>query len=739
MNIDYITTTITIVYGSQTGTAKFAAEELNYELICNNFKTTLINIENYDYINKLPEEKLIVFIVSTTGYGEFPISMKGFWKFLTNSGLSEESLEDISYGVFGLGDSSYEKYNYSAKLLFKRLEQLGGTSFMPLGLGDDQHDFGWEGEFDPWVKNTVEILKKLLSNFTERIVIDYKPAFNTILLQSNNNYSNSCENDNIKNYKVENDKILNTFNYSNGIEYLDSNTSNKEAYQSYITKGCYICKEDEKDMNNKDKTIISMNLEINIDNNYNYKKEEIFNNFIDSKPGDVLLIYPENDDKSIEKAILMLGFQDYVDNEIIFYNIEDNIYMNIYNSNNQNTTNEFIHKIANEDLKKIVRKYIDKEHKKFKRISIFELFKKYLNFLGVPNRKFCGIISKYATDIVLKDKLILFSSKTSEGKDEFYRYAYREKRTFLDILYDFGFNKEKIMIPLNVVIDSIGFIKPREYSIANLRVLDSQNKKTNNLNDFYKLSIDLLISLKYFYSYSGLKKIGITSRYIEYKLTNFNKMNNNLNKEILDFPFIKVGINKGFFPLIDIKSNFVLIATGTGIAPIIYLLKYREDLINEHISNISSNNIENNDNSINSNNKNNSNCLLKDIGKVILFFGCRYKDYDNIEHEYLLNLSNNNYMNFTIYYAYSRENINNIYNKIYVQTLILKNDCLVCDMLFNKLAKMIIIGNSKTLPGSIEKTLKKIIKVRNPVISELEIENKINLLKLNNQLYVESW
>lgn len=57
------------------------------------------------------------------------------------------------YAVFGLGDSSYLKYNFTAKLLNKRLLQLGANPILPLGLGDDQHDLGYDGTADSWIEN----------------------------------------------------------------------------------------------------------------------------------------------------------------------------------------------------------------------------------------------------------------------------------------------------------------------------------------------------------------------------------------------------------------------------------------------------------------------------------------------------------------------------------------------------------------------------------------------------------
>lgn len=54
-------------------------------------------------------------------------------------------------GIFGLGDSSYEKFNYVAKRLHKRILQLGAQAVLPLGLGDDQHDLGYDAAADVWI------------------------------------------------------------------------------------------------------------------------------------------------------------------------------------------------------------------------------------------------------------------------------------------------------------------------------------------------------------------------------------------------------------------------------------------------------------------------------------------------------------------------------------------------------------------------------------------------------------
>lgn len=79
--------------------------------------------------------------------------MKNFWKFLLRKSLPNDSLTKLNFGVIGLGDSSYQKFNFVAKRLHKRLIQLGANPVLPAGLCDDQHDLGLGAVLFPWMDN----------------------------------------------------------------------------------------------------------------------------------------------------------------------------------------------------------------------------------------------------------------------------------------------------------------------------------------------------------------------------------------------------------------------------------------------------------------------------------------------------------------------------------------------------------------------------------------------------------
>lgn len=141
-----------MLFGSQTGNAMDAAERVGREAKYRGFTVRVLPADCYmNMIDKLPTEDVVIFVMSTTGQGEFPDTCCRFWKFLRKKSLARDSLCTLSCGVFGLGDSGYPKYNYSAKLIHKRLGALGAKFLVPLGLGDDQHTHGYDASLDIWL------------------------------------------------------------------------------------------------------------------------------------------------------------------------------------------------------------------------------------------------------------------------------------------------------------------------------------------------------------------------------------------------------------------------------------------------------------------------------------------------------------------------------------------------------------------------------------------------------------
>ncbi|TVY57075.1 NADPH-dependent diflavin oxidoreductase [Lachnellula suecica] len=148
-----------VLYGSETGNSQDAAEELGRMAERLHFVTRVCEMDRME-INLLAKYTVVIFAVSTTGQGEFPLNARRFWKSLLRKRLPPDCLGHVHFTTFGLGDSSYPQYNFAARKLHKRLEQLGAKEFYSRGEADEQHEQGIDGSFLPW---SVDMRKHLLS------------------------------------------------------------------------------------------------------------------------------------------------------------------------------------------------------------------------------------------------------------------------------------------------------------------------------------------------------------------------------------------------------------------------------------------------------------------------------------------------------------------------------------------------------------------------------------------------
>lgn len=103
-----------VLYGSETGTAEEVAFKIHRHFTQKRLKISISSLDEYD-VTKLPSETCILWVIATAGEGEVPSNMKRFWNFLLRKSLSSDSLKSVSCAVFGLGDSSYEKFNSAAR------------------------------------------------------------------------------------------------------------------------------------------------------------------------------------------------------------------------------------------------------------------------------------------------------------------------------------------------------------------------------------------------------------------------------------------------------------------------------------------------------------------------------------------------------------------------------------------------------------------------------------------------
>ncbi|KAH8829198.1 riboflavin synthase domain-like protein [Flagelloscypha sp. PMI_526] len=148
-----------ILYATETGTAEDASNTIARECRRIRLDCRVKNLDSYSSEDLIAEE-FVIFVVSTTGNGAHPRSMRALWAMLLRSDLPPDLFSEMSFAVFGLGDTAYERFCWPAKKLFRRLKALGANELCERGEGDEQHQLGIDGALDPWVSTLLDALLK---------------------------------------------------------------------------------------------------------------------------------------------------------------------------------------------------------------------------------------------------------------------------------------------------------------------------------------------------------------------------------------------------------------------------------------------------------------------------------------------------------------------------------------------------------------------------------------------------
>nr|XP_019008983.1 NADPH-ferrihemoprotein reductase [Kwoniella pini CBS 10737]OCF47764.1 NADPH-ferrihemoprotein reductase [Kwoniella pini CBS 10737] len=144
-----------ILYASETGNAQDVAERVARSFRSKGRKVTCQSMDTYP-IQSLIHVPLLILITSTHGRGDPPPTMMNLWKALLRANLPKDILEDVHFTLFGLGDSSYERFCYAGKILARRMEDLGGNKLSEYGWGDERSPNGIEDALLPWLKETLD-------------------------------------------------------------------------------------------------------------------------------------------------------------------------------------------------------------------------------------------------------------------------------------------------------------------------------------------------------------------------------------------------------------------------------------------------------------------------------------------------------------------------------------------------------------------------------------------------------
>ncbi|CAL5324842.1 unnamed protein product [Camellia sinensis] len=396
-----------ILYASQTGNALDAAERLGREAERRGCPVTVLSMDDFD-LSSLPNKKTVVFVVSTTGQGDAPDSMKMFWKKLLQRNLNQHWLEGVHYAVFGLGDSAYQKYNFVAKKLDKRISDLGATTIIERGLGDDQHPSGYEGALDPWMSSLWNMLYQKNPNFFPKgpdfVIPDMnlmdQPKIQIMYHDADKHLPQFVTSTDLKCIEME-------------IERARSMSPGKFSHDKNRPE-CFL------DMiKNHPLTIAGSGKDVR------HFEFEPVSSIIEYEVGDVLEILPGQNPAAIDAFIQHC-------------NLNPETYITVHP---RGAENHLLDSKVPIKLKTFVELTMDVAS-------------------ASPRRYFFEVMSYFASAQHEKEKLQYFASP--EGRDDLYQYNQKEGRTVLEVLEDFP----SVQMPFEWLVQLVPPLKTRAFSIS---------------------------------------------------------------------------------------------------------------------------------------------------------------------------------------------------------------------------------------------------------------------------------
>ncbi|KAA8570014.1 hypothetical protein EYC84_002352 [Monilinia fructicola] len=694
-----------ILYGSETGNSQDVAEELGRVMERLHFMTRVIEMDLAD-IRELSKYTLVIFTISTTGQGEFP----------------KNARNHVNFTTFGLGDSSYAKFNFAARKLHKRLEQLGGKEIYPRGEGDEQHEEGIDGTFLSWY---IDLRKKLLESFPlpdglEQIPdgvllppkywLEIKNESSTIPEKL---YSPLEDDDKIDQTKFDSSKSklasasaedLNTSTLplpttsvpdqetlgevdvnlqqpsisdsstmvdTSGLGFDDPKPSSRltdfsqdglETIDRVMPKTAPL-----PDLPGAFEVMVVQNKRVTPTSHWQDVREITFRVKADKAKtflaGDTISIHPKNFPEDVQTLIDLMEWNDVADLKLHFH---------------ARTPDWF----AAKDLVSLQPGLypIDDDQ------TLRELLIHNLDFQAIPKRHFFKIMANHTDDPMHKARLLEFQDPLYT--DEFYDYTSRPRRSILETLQDFP----SVKLPWKHATTMFPVIRGREFSICSGGSLHLTEKKDAPFAHF-----QILVAIVRYRTVLQKIRNGLCSRYLA-SISRRSRLT------------VKHNINQTFSekPRLQLESPLIMVAAGTGIAPIRSLL-YDRALQRMKIPS--------------------DHPLV--FGKACLVYGGRNRDADYFYGDEWLTKGA---LGVSVRPVFSRDGP----QKVYVQDEIKKQGEGICRMLLKENALIYVCGSSGGMPKGVRLAFLHVLQVDGKM-SEAEAEAFIaNMEKLKRYIQ-ETW
>ena len=168
---------LTVLFGTQTGTAETLAKQAAKEAGKRGFAPTVLDMAAVS-VEQLPSHANLLVITSTYGDGEPPDNAKALHSAITAAAAAPSAqLSAVRYSVCALGDTNYTLFCQAGKDFDTHLEKLGAARVSPRS----DCDVDYEASFTSWLDTALSAFGSAPasagSSATTEAPADAKPAY----------------------------------------------------------------------------------------------------------------------------------------------------------------------------------------------------------------------------------------------------------------------------------------------------------------------------------------------------------------------------------------------------------------------------------------------------------------------------------------------------------------------------------------------------------------------------------
>ena len=587
---------ITILWATQSGRAKACARR-TIRLLHSTLGITSNNIQGQcsfddfgsDRFLSLGQQQqkshLLLLFVSTTGDAEQCTSIASTWSKLLSKSLSQTTFQNCQFALFALGDRAYgpDAYCAAGRKVAARLNQLSAMPICTLGYGDDGSlNGGVFADLDVWLEEQLfPTLKKMLEGRQLKLLnassLKEKEEVNMYLVKTVDQSDASKQDETILLQEWQNERYqqhyAKYFKFSCPTTAYQYNSDLKRSPMSPNQHGCKAAPLlGRVTVNNRitadDWIQNTRHIRINVLDSMNGDGSNSMdtastttNNILPYQAGDVATILPSNPTSLVSRFLSVLP--------TAISSIADNTIHIQYNEHHSQTSMNNFPWPQYCTLRGLLTHCADIQSLP-EREDLFAL------------SSFCNPSHDEGND--QRDKLISLSE--TSGASLYGDYVIREKRNWVDLLYDFDsirFEQGGAKMTLEDLLGVLPSIAPRSFSIASSPSYIQMNPSRPLAKGF---ELELCVAVVEGRTPFGRPYAGCCSKFLDSILPCSDQTTSDDGPDI-----VRLWIQPGSFSNLPLDSQenhpsshhyfatpVMYVGSGTGIAPLRSLILERESV-----------------------------------------------------------------------------------------------------------------------------------------------------------------